>query len=797
MFKMNVLLIPIPERVMFPSVRSQIRLSPSDLVQVEEYLLDNGGGQVVVCGTIESKVQVVGTLCRITAREGQTIHIEGLSRAKIIGEMEIMKLGSLVRTEVLSDSIPASDVWRPLISETTHKLNELLKLSSNKSVSKFPSAPGAIVNVVSVALLASNSITVSEAQSLLEESDLVARIKRVNSLLTRAVEAAKIRSEVNQAISRKHNSEMRRILIKRQISELQAQLKNLGAVDDDDGSDEVGKLRKKLTELPLPDEVERIVEKELKRLDSIQSHHPEYPGIITYLETISMLPWAVEAVHAIDLKRAKTELDTHHYGLEKVKTRILEFLSVEKLRNKPASSVLCLHGNPGVGKTSIVESIARSMNRKFVRISLSGVRDESELRGHRKTYIGAMAGLVIQSLIRAGSSHCVILLDEVDKVSSIGNPAGRAGSSGGAGNVLLELLDPEQNKSFRDAFLNFGFDLSHCLFVCTCNSLSAVSRPLLDRLDVVTIEGYTDVEKLEIAKRHLIGNQMELNGLVDRVKIVFSDEVILKIIAEYTHEAGVRNLNRRIGDICRHFALKEANNPHNNSEVSIKVGDLKALLGLGIAEGPLIPATLPVGVSLGLAVSSTGGDVLFIESVITGKSTGDKGAVTVTGQLGDVMKESVRTALSLLMSRSLSRFSVSHENSVYRNIDPALVRSSDVHVHFPTGSVQKDGPSAGVSTSIALASLFSGINAPSDLASTGEITLRGDVLPIGGVKQKLIAAHRAGLKTVLIPYANKSSLEDVPDEVLRSVSVVLVRNIDEVMRAAFPQSAAPSFRSAL
>ena len=798
-------LIPIVDRVMYPYVRSQIRLSASDYTSLDDFIKDSGASQVVVSSMIDRKLQQVGVLCKLLSRDGSaaTIHIEGVGRVSLETTNSSDRFGSMIQVvKLVPDQHQPGDAT--VLPDITTRVNEYIRVSSGKPTStvKFPTpaSTAAISNVVTVALLSSGAISVLEAQGLLEESSVSARLSQLKILLNRAIETAKIKAEVNETIARKHTVEMRRHLIKRQISELQVQLKNLAGNDDGDNSseslDDVYKLKKKFEAIVpnLPEEVDRIIAKEFKRLESIQSHHPEYPGIISYLETVSMLPWPSTASEQreIDLVRAEQELEMNHCGLKKVKNRILEFLAVEKLRNGrhgTAGAVLCLHGNPGVGKTSIAESIARSMDRKFIRISLSGVRDESELRGHRKTYIGAMAGMVIQSVIRAGTADPVILLDEIDKVSSIGNPAGRAGS-GGAGSVLLELLDPEQNSAFRDAFLNFGFDLSNCFFICTCNSLEAVSRPLLDRLDVVTVEGYTDVEKIEICKKHVISKQLESAGLLNKLKLAMSDEVVQLIISGYTHESGVRALSRRIGDLCRHFALKLATSTLRDDEIFLSTDQVKAILGPAIPDGPIIPADrLPLGVSLGLAVSSAGGDILFIESVITGKaSVALKGSVTVTGQLGDVMKESVQTALSLLMARSLNRNNSSHELSVYRKIDPSTVRCSDVHVHFPTGGVQKDGPSAGVSTSIALASLFSGIPARCDLASTGEITLRGDVLPIGGVKQKLIAAHRAGIKTVLVPIANKPALEEVPEDILRCLNVVCVRNIDEVMRIAFPNS---------
>ena len=759
-------LLSLVDKVVFPHVRLQLKLGE---------LADS----LVI---VRTAANTVGALCKVTARDT----VEGLVRVKIVAVDQ-----NRVRVKpVLDDAIVNESLVRSQVADITARLNELIKLTAknpNQTMVKFPSSasPAAVTNIVSAALLSTASISVAEAQALLELTDVSLRCKTLAAHLSRSIEAAKIRLEVNESIAKKHSADMRKHLIKRQLAELQQQLKQIDGNDDEEG-DDIAVLKKKLASLPLPLEVEKIVQKEYKRLDSIQSHHPEHPGTVAYLETIAALPWTATEASVIDLALARAELEKSHFGMKAVKRRVVEFLAVEKLTSARSHAVLCLYGHPGVGKTSIAESIARAMNRKFVRISLSGVRDESELRGHRKTYIGAMAGLIIQSIVRAGVNNPLILLDEIDKVSSMGNPAGRAGS-GGAGSVLLELLDAEQNGAFRDAFLNFGFDLSQCLFVCTCNSLQAVARPLLDRLDIVRVEGYTDEEKIEIAKRHLVQRQMDANGLTGRVKLDFSDHTLRFIISNYTHEAGVRNLSRRIADICRFFALEIADSAADPANVHVGEREVLKILGPAIAEGPVIPATLPTGVALGLAVSGAGGDVLFVESAITGREAA-KGSITVTGQLGEVMRESVRTALSLLMARSLNR-SNSVAGSVYCKIDPALVRAADIHVHFPTGSVQKDGPSAGVSTSIALASLFSRIKAPSDLASTGEITLRGDVLPIGGVKEKLIAAHRAGLRTVILPHANRAAVneEDIPSSVLKEINVVFVRNIDEVMRVAFPE----------
>lgn len=814
-----ICLVPIANLVTLPSVKSVIKLGLADYKKVDEYL--STGNPWIVAVSVHSaggqegpKKMSIGTLCKAVTRihDGTigAVHVEGLSRVRLTSGGST--LGNLVTVSFMPDKTTGGSENPNIISEITIKLNEIIKITSTMksaaplkfSPSTSPEAVGWIVAAALQALPANIGVGPAETQKILEEQDLAKRLGQVSNLVSRCVESARLVQEVNESIVKKHNVEMRKHLIKRQIGELQNQLKTLEPLNEGGtDEDEIASLKRRLSSLPIPAEVERIVKKEFKRLETLQQHHPEFPGIISYLETVASLPWAAAVHdpnpgapslpliedHSAVLSAAKFELDKHHYGLEKVKKRLVEFLAVQLLSVQTTPSVLCLHGGPGVGKSSIAESIAQSMNRKFVRISLSGVRDESELRGHRKTYIGSMAGLVIQSLIRAGVSNPVILLDEIDKIGFGGSSHQMGRGHHGAANVLLELLDPEQNTAFRDAYLNFGFDLSKCLFICTCNDLGEVSRPLLDRLEVVTIPGYSEHEKVEICKRHLLSRAVRLNGLDSKnVALELSDEAVKFLIHQYTHENGVRGLTRRVNDICRHFALALVDGSlESDTAIFISSGaDIIKILGPGLSEGPLIPSVLPVGVSLGLAVSSVGGDVLFIESVVTGRSVSGNGQTTITGQLGDVMKESVRAALSLLMNRSLNR-GLSASDSVYASIDPVAVKQSDIHVHFPTGAVQKNGPSAGVSTSIALASLFSGRSARSDLASTGEITLRGDVLPIGGVKEKILAAHRAGLRMVLLPAGNSQSLQpgDLPPQVTRELEIRYARTIDEVLAVAF------------
>jgi ATP-dependent Lon protease len=791
-------LIPVPDRVLFPSIRSVVRLNSDDYEKFNLYFQKNEEPFVIVC----RRKNRIGVICRVIAKSNGIV-IEAFSRIRLVADQP-GQLGDMVSVEVLPDTESSSN--KNLIFEVSEKIAQLVKLESKSSanfkMTQTSSSP-TFAYVIASGLLFSQSsgfvqrgiLTVDDAQDLLETRSAHDRLTKLSALLDRCIEGSRISNEVNETIRKKNETELKQILIKRQIAELQNQLRSLG--DDGEGGgenslDEIGIIKKKIATLALPKEVGAIVAKELKRIDGIQNHHPEYHGIITYLENVVALPWTDKnGGETIDLKRAQDELDNSHYGMLKVKKRILEFLSVEKLlqptSSKHSTSVLCLHGGPGLGKTSIATSIARALGRKFIRISLGGVRDESELRGHRKTYIGAMPGLLVQSLIRSGVKNPVILLDEVDKISTSHM---RVPGGGSPESVLLEILDPEQNFKFRDSYLNFGIDLSQCLFICTCNSVRSLSRPLLDRLEVVTIDGYLEHEKIEIGRRYLLPKSMKNSGINNMVNLTLSNDMLKYIVNSYTAEVGVRSLGRKLDDICRHFASQlAAGSLESKKSIFLDTEEsVRKILGPSpIADGPVIPTTqLPLGIALGLAVTEIGGDVLFIESVRTAEK--GTGKILITGQLGDVMKESVQACISLLLNRSLNK--ASSGNTIYAAIDPAIVRYTDIHVHFPNGSIPKDGPSAGVSTSIALASLFSGQQARSDLASTGEITLRGEILPIGGVREKLVAAHKAGLKTVILPWGNRTSLKegDLPAEVQSGLEVVYVRTIDQVMAVAFPHA---------
>jgi ATP-dependent Lon protease len=524
---------------------------------------------------------------------------------------------------------------------------------------------------------------------------------------------------------------------------------------------EAQQLRERLEKADLPEDILKEAKRELDRLEKLPPGAPDYNVIRTYLDYVLELPWKKSTEDSLDIARARQVLDEDHFGLKDVKERILEHLGVLKLNPNAKAPILCFVGPPGVGKTSLGQSIARALNRKFERMSLGGLHDEAELRGHRRTYIGALPGRVIQSMRRAGANNPVLMLDEVDKLGHDfrGDPA----------HALLEVLDPEQNKSFRDNYLDLPFDLSKVLFVTTANALDTIPRPLLDRMEILRLAGYSEEEKLEIAKRYLIPKQLAETGL-SAEQCVLPDETVRKIISGYTREAGLRRLERAIGSVTRKVALKFAEGAAGPFTVS--VDDLIEMLGPEPFNQEEARRDLPPGVATGLAWTETGGDVLYIEGTLLPDGKG----LTLTGQLGEVMQESVKAAQSYIWS---------HAGDF--DIDPALFKNSGVHVHVPAGAIPKDGPSAGVTMATALTSLYSKLPARSDVAMTGEITLTGLVLPIGGIKEKVLAARRAGIHTVIMPKANQKDLRDLPEQVRKEMQFIFASRVEDVLRTAIPQ----------
>jgi ATP-dependent Lon protease len=603
-------------------------------------------------------------------------------------------------------------------------------------------------------LIASNlNISIDEKQDLLNTLEVQTRLQRLSVILNREIELLELGSKIQSQVQTELSKNQKEFYLRQQLRAIQ---KELGETDGRTG--DVDELKERLDAADLPEEPQKAADKELERLRMIPPESAEHSVVRTYLEWLADLPWNHSTEDNLDLLHARAILDEDHFGLDEIKERILEYLAVRKLRDDPKSPILCFAGPPGVGKTSLGRSIARAMGRSFVRLSLGGVRDEAEIRGHRRTYVGSLPGRIIQNLRTAGTSNPLFVLDEIDKLGADfrGDPA----------SALLEVLDPEQNATFQDHYLDVPFDLSRVMFITTANQLEPIPAPLRDRMEVIELSGYTEEEKLEIARRHLVPRQIRENGLSPE-QIQFDDDGLEKIIGDYTREAGLRNLEREIGRICRKIARAVTEGRTDPSVITPE--QARELLGPERFFNEVAERKGEPGVVTGLAYTPNGGDILFIESA---RMSGKKG-LTLTGSLGDVMKESAQTALSVVRSSADSL-----------GIDPGFFDESDLHVHVPAGAIPKDGPSAGITIATSLASLLSGRSVRPNVAMTGEITLRGTVLPIGGVKEKVLAARRAGIQTVLLPKRNEKDLEDVPESVRGELKIVFVERLADVLAEA-------------
>ena len=593
----------------------------------------------------------------------------------------------------------------------------------------------------------------AEKQAVLETFAVEPRVDRVLGMLAHRIEVLKLSREIESRTKATMDERQREYVLREQMRQIQ---KELG--EGEGAGAELADLEKAIEAAGMPEEVLAHAKKEVKRLARMPDSSSEYSMARTYVDWLAELPWKAGAPPVIDLTEARRILDEDHYGLEKVKRRIVEFLAVRKLAPEGHAPILCFVGPPGVGKTSLGQSIARALGRKFARVALGGTHDEAEIRGHRRTYIGALPGNIIQALKKAGSRDCVLMLDEVDKIGQ--------GFHGDPNAALLEVLDPEQNHTFRDNYLGVPFDLSKVVFITTANVLDSVPGPLRDRMEIIHLPGYTEEEKLQIAKRYLVRRQLEANGLkADQVQA--GDALLAAIIRDYTREAGVRNLEREIGSVLRHAAVRIAEG--TPAPVRIEVPQLAEILGPAKFEAELASRTSLPGVATGLAWTPVGGDILFIEA----SRTSGNGKLILTGQLGDVMKESAQAALTLVKSQAATL-----------GIDAALFDKSDVHVHVPAGAIPKDGPSAGVAMFMALASLLTERPVRHDTAMTGEISLRGLVLPVGGIKEKVLAAMRAGIATVMLPARNRKDLQDVPESARERLKFVWLETVDDAVREA-------------
>jgi ATP-dependent Lon protease len=618
-------------------------------------------------------------------------------------------------------------------------------------------APGALADLATAYM----DIKPQDKQEILETVDLSVRMDKVSKQLAERLEVLRISNEIGQQTRAAFDERQREAILREQMATIQRQLG-----EGDGKAAEVAELTEAIAKAKMPPEAETHAKKELRRYERMPEAAGEAGMVRTYLDWLIELPWALPEEKPIDIAQARRILDADHFGLEKIKSRIIEYLAVRKLAPQGKAPILCFVGPPGVGKTSLGQSIARAMDRPFVRVSLGGVHDEAEIRGHRRTYIGALPGNIIQGIKKAGARNCVMMLDEIDKM-------GR-GIQGDPSAAMLEVLDPEQNGTFRDNYLGVPFDLSRVVFITTANMLDSIPGPLLDRMEIISLAGYTEDEKLEIAQRYLVRRQLEANGLTAE-QAEIEPEALKLIVKGYTREAGVRSLEREIGKVFRHAAVQIAEGTAAKAVVTPK--DITAVLGQPRFEGEIALRTSIPGVATGLAWTPVGGEILFIEAT----RVAGRGNLILTGQLGDVMRESVQAALTLVKSRASQL-----------GIDPALFEKSDIHVHVPAGATPKDGPSAGVAMFTALTSLLTNRTVRNDTAMTGEISLRGLVLPVGGIKEKVVAAAAAGLKRVMLPARNKRDFDDIPKSARESLEFIWLERVDEAVAAALDPAKAQS-----
>ena len=716
--------------------------------QKDARVAEPGPDEIYAVGTLGVVVQ----LLRLPDGTVKAL-LEGKKRARVVryvGEDEFFKV-EVEEIEEVSDRTTEVEALMRSVNATFDNYVRLNKKIPPEMVTSI----AAVDNPAYLAdkLVGHLGIKLEDKQSLLECTNPAERLERILGYMRSELEILEVEKRIRSRVKKQMEKTQKEYYLNEQMRAIQ---KELG--EKDEFKNEIQELEDKLRQKKMPAEAREKCEREIKKLKMMSPMSAEATVVRNYLDWFLALPWFEYTEDKLDIKEAERILEEDHYGLEKVKQRILEYLAVQTLVGQLKGPILCLVGPPGVGKTSLGKSVARATGRKFVRVSLGGVRDEAEIRGHRRTYIGALPGKVIQSMRKAASGNPVLLLDEVDKMSTDfrGDPS----------SALLEVLDPEQNNTFNDHYLDCDYDLSKVMFITTANTLDRIPRPLQDRMEIIRLPGYTEAEKLQIAKKYLLHKQLEANGLRPE-NIEFSDKAILGIVRHYTREAGVRNLEREVASVCRKVAV-EVVKTDRNAHVRISASSLQKFLGppkfrYGMAE------TVPqIGVATGLAWTEMGGEILSVEvTIVPGR-----GKLTITGQLGDVMQESAQAALSYVRSRATAL----GLSSAFHKID--------IHIHIPEGAIPKDGPSAGITLATALVSALRRIPVRSDLAMTGEVTLRGRVLPIGGLKEKVLAAHRAGIKTILIPKENEKDIEEIPQQVLKAVTIFKVEHMDDVLRRA-------------
>ena len=759
--------LPLRDTVVFPDTMIPLTVGQERSIRLIDEVLANDRLLVLVAskdpeveapgpdllyrvGTValaHKMVKLPDNTMRILVQGLQRVTLTGFTAEEPYLKATIEKLDDIVVESKEVDALRANllSVFSRIVSLVPYLPEELEMAAANVE------EPGALAFLVASTM----RIKTDDKQALLEEADVEQRLRKLTLILTRELEVLELGSKIQSDVRSEIDKTQREYFLRQQLKAIQQEL---GETNEQEA--EVNELRAKLDELTLPDEVRKTAEHELERLSQIQPASAEYPVIRTYLDWIVTLPWNISSDDNLDIRHAREILDRDHYDLEKVKDRILEYLAVRKLKADLHGPILCFVGPPGVGKTSLGRSIAEAMGRKFERISVGGVRDEAEIRGHRRTYVGAMPGIIIRAMRDAGTDNPLFMIDEIDKMG--------ADWRGDPSSAMLEVLDPEQNNTFRDHYLDLPFDLSKVLFITTANQLEPIPGPLRDRMEIIPLAGYTIEEKLHIARNYLVPKQISANGLRPS-QVTFDDAAIREIIASYTVEAGVRNLEREIGTICRKLARQVAEDGSSRKRFKVGPRRVRELLGRPRVYAETKRRTADAGVATGLAWTPVGGDILFIEAT----AMPGNGHLTVTGQLGDVMKESAQAAVSYVRS---------HSGEL--GLPEDYFARHDIHIHVPAGAIPKDGPSAGVTMATAVASLVTGTPVSADVAMTGEVTLTGQVLPIGGLKEKTLAAQRAGIHTVILPTRNEIDLEDVPEELRKDMTFVPVDRVEQVWKTA-------------
>ena len=770
-------ILPLKDSVVFPDSMTPLAVGQERSIQlVDEAVSNDSTIALVATRTAEDEPQSaddiyeVGTAAlihkMIRVPDGTLrILVQGVRRVRLdrlvqtepylVGEFSDLPDVEGPETEVDALARNVEALFSRVIGLVPYLPDELQLAAANAE------DPSTLANLIATTM----RLKTPEKQELLEEAEIEARLRKLTVILNRELEVLELGTKIQSQVQSEMEHSQREYFLRQQLKAIQEELG-----EGDEQQAEIAELRGQIEEAHLPEGADRAARRELDRLAKLPPAAAEYGVIRGYLEWILSLPWNETTEDNLDLEHARSVLDEDHYDLEKVKDRIIEQLAVSKLKEDISGPILCFVGPPGVGKTSLGQSIARSLGRKFARISVGGVRDEAEIRGHRRTYIGALPGTIVRALRDAGSKNPVFMIDEIDKMG--------ADWRGDPSSAMLEVLDPAQNSSFRDHYLDLPFDLSKVLFICTANQLETIPPPLQDRMEIIRLSGYTEAEKLGIAKRYLVPKQIEAHGL-DPENVKFSDRTLKLLISDYTREAGVRNLDREIAALCRKAAAEIAAGKRKSARVDER--RVRAWLGRPRFRHEIRKRTSDPGVATGLAVTPFGGDILFIEAT----AVPGEGRLIVTGQLGDVMRESAQAALSWVRG---------HTKDL--GLEEDWFAHRDVHIHVPAGAVPKDGPSAGIAMATALSSLAMGRPVSEEVAMTGEITLTGQVLPIGGVRDKVFAAQRAGITTVILPKENEADLDDLPRDVRKQMTFVLADHVDEVMEAAFPGADVLEFSSA-